>query len=113
MTSADWDALLTQTDGRLSLYNYILLLRHHTGYSGSDIATCVADALLEPVRELEHAKHWKLAPSHLYTHNMSLTTPTGGCGPMYVPCSHGDVGAKHMALSDIPPQQVRSLHKVH
>lgn len=28
------------------------------GYSGSDIATCVSDALLEPIRELQETTHW-------------------------------------------------------
>ena len=37
------------------------------GYSGSDISNIVADALLQPVRELETASYWKQTGSQYAT----------------------------------------------
>ncbi|XP_064388437.1 vacuolar protein sorting-associated protein 4A-like isoform X2 [Halichondria panicea] len=92
MTKADWDTLLCQTDG----------------FSGSDIATCVADALMEPVRELEHTTHWKLTTptNKSYSEGGELSSPPSGCGPVYVPCDPVDVGAEALSISDLLPQQV-------
>ena len=59
------------------------------GLSGSDIATMVADALLQPVRELEEATHWR-------------TTQGGGV----TPCAASDPGALRRSLSELLPQQV-------
>ena len=59
------------------------------GYSGSDMTNCIADALLEPVRELEHATHWR---------------PVGR--DQYCPCESTHKEALCWTLSDIPPQQV-------
>ena len=73
LSESDWDLLVSRTEG----------------YSGSDIATCVADALLEPVRELEGAQFWR-----------------GGGGHRFTPCTASEPGAVRHTLADFLPQQV-------
>lgn len=63
---------------------------------------CVADALLEPVRELDKATYWK------------VTMKQKGCGDdslrkVYTPCKQGEQGAGEYALEDLPPIQVSLL----
>lgn len=43
LNKEEWDSLVQKTEG----------------FSGSDIATCTADAVLQPIRELESCKCWK------------------------------------------------------
>ena len=62
------------------------LVQHTEGYSGRDMASCIADVLLEPVRELEHATCWR---------------------DQYCPCDSTHPKAMCQILADIPPQQVR------
>ena len=47
-------------DAKLNEQDWDTLAENTAGFSGSDIATCTADAVLEPVRELETCKYWKL-----------------------------------------------------
>ena len=47
-------------------------LNQTDGYSGSDIATCVSDALLGPIRELQDTTHWK------WSDDKSSLTPSSG-----------------------------------
>ena len=80
LTEAEWEELLACSEG----------------YSGSDIATCVADALLEPVREMETAGHWR---------RLEEEEEAGGWG--MVPCSPSEPGAVEQSLADLSPLQVR------
>ena len=77
LSEVDWEGLVTRTEG----------------LSGSDIATVVADALLQPVRELEDATYWR---------------PTSGGG--FTPCTTSEPGALRRSLSELLPQQVRTVH---
>lgn len=72
----------------LSELEWDLLVSRTEGYSGSDIATCVADALLEPVRELEGAQFWRAG------------------GQLFTPCPASDPRAVRCSLGDLPPHQV-------
>ena len=47
-------------DAELNEQEWNTLAECTNGFSGSDIATCTADAVLQPVRELETCKFWKL-----------------------------------------------------
>ncbi|XP_065186532.1 uncharacterized protein LOC135817299 isoform X2 [Sycon ciliatum] len=67
-----------------------LLAEQTVGYSGSDLDTCVADALMEPVRQLASSCFW-----HSTTDGSQLT-----------PCEETDPGAMAKHLSDIPPSMV-------
>ena len=61
------------------------------GYSGSDIRTCVSDALLEPIRELQEATHWKWSED-----KTSLT-----------PCEGTDLNAVALRMNSIPREKVQ------
>lgn len=77
MSDSEWDLIVTET----------------AGFSGSDIATVVADALLEPIRELQHAIWWK-------------PVIIGG-EQKFVPCSSGDQGEViKSTLPELPANQV-------
>ena len=60
------------------------------GLSGADISVMVRDALMEPVRELQAASHFRQAD-----------------GGMWEPCTAGKAGAKKMGLLDVPAQALR------
>lgn len=60
---------------------------------GSDLAVCITDALLQPIRELEHATCWKTQSS-----NMGSV--------FYTPGKEEDEGLRHCTLIDLPPHQV-------
>lgn len=55
------------------------------GYSGSDIAVCVRDALMQPVRKVQTATHFKKVADDFLT-----------------PCSPGDPAAIEMSWEDVP-----------
>ena len=57
------------------------------------MVVCVTDALLQPIRELEHATYWK-------THS----SDTGSV--FYTPCKEENEGSRHCTLLDLPPHQV-------
>lgn len=60
------------------------------GYSGSDISIVVRDAILEPVRKVNTATHYKL-----------VTTADGS--EKWMPCSPGDDGAIEKTWQEIEP----------
>jgi vacuolar protein-sorting-associated protein 4 len=69
-----------------------------TSYSGSDIAILVRDALMQPVRKVLNATHFK-----------QVQTPDGfeDNGTTYLtPCSPGDQGAVEMTWADVDSKQL-------
>lgn len=50
---------MTQVPVKLSEEEWDSLVQKTEGFSGSDIATCAADAVLQPIRELESSRYWK------------------------------------------------------
>ena len=44
LTESDWEILAAKTKG----------------FSGSDLASCVSDAMFEPLRELRDAHYWEM-----------------------------------------------------
>eukprot|EP00731_Ephydatia_muelleri_P017833 Em0010g931a len=80
---------IDQTGVALSVEEMDKLVACTEGYSGSDMTNCIADALLEPVRELEYATHWRPVEQD-----------------QYCPCESTHTEALCWTLSDIPPQQV-------
>ncbi|KAJ5616300.1 hypothetical protein N7537_001414 [Penicillium hordei] len=71
---------MTQTD-------YRQLADLSEGYSGSDISICVQDALMQPIRKIQGATHYKKV---LIEGAEKLT-----------PCSPGDAGALEMSWLDV------------
>ncbi len=67
------------------------LLRMSEGYSGSDISTCIADALFEPIRELENSSFWKWNTD----------------GKTVSPCQESEEGAVKIRFESIAPEQVK------
>ena len=68
------------------------------GYSGSDIAICVRDALMSPIRLVQGATHFK----HVERINPDTGLPQRGL----TPCSPGDPQALEMTWSDVPSDQL-------
>jgi len=66
-------------------------LNRTEGYSGSDIHTCVSDALLEPIRELQEATHWRWSED-----KSSLT-----------PCDASALDAVALRINNIPHEKVQ------
>lgn len=64
------------------------------GYSGHDIAVVVRDALMQPIRKIQQATHFK--PVIDKDGNEKLT-----------PCSPGDSGAKEMSWMDIGTDELK------
>jgi len=70
-------------------------LAHMTdGYSGSDISVVVRDAIMEPVRKLQNATHFKKSKKD------------GEAKDRMVPCSPGESGAQEVDLMKIDPSLV-------
>jgi vacuolar protein-sorting-associated protein 4 len=65
------------------------------GYSGSDISIVVREAIMEPVRGLKDATHFRVV-GH---------APDGG--ELLTPCSPGQQGAREMELMDVDPARLQ------
>ena len=77
--------------------------RRTEGFSGSDISTLVHDAIMQPVRAVQTATHFKRvrAPSH--------EDPSVIMDDMLVPCSPGDEGAIEMDWMSVPGDKLVTL----
>ncbi|KAJ3282705.1 Vacuolar protein sorting-associated protein 4 [Borealophlyctis nickersoniae] len=78
----------------LTQRDYKILADKTEGFSGSDITVLVRDALMEPVRKVQMATHFKkvMAPSRA---DPNVVTPH------WTPCSPGDPGAVERSWSEI------------
>ena len=71
------------------------------GYSGSDIAIAVQDALMQPVRKIQTATHYK---SVMVEDEEGEEGGSGAGGKMVeklTPCSPGDKGAREMNWTEV------------
>lgn len=78
------------TPCELTAKDYRLLAEKTEGYSGSDISVVVRDALMQPVRKVLSATHFKQMPS--------LSDPSV---MMWTPCSPGDPEAVEKSWSEV------------
>lgn len=76
-TSQDYRTLATMTDG----------------YSGHDIAVVVRDALMQPIRKIQQATHFK----PVLENGIERLTP----------CSPGDIGARELSWQDIETDELK------
>jgi len=81
------------TDCDLSEDDFAILGDRTEGMSGSDISGMVKDALMEPIRTMQHATHFKEVPHPSIMGARGLS-----------PCSPADRGAQAMTLMEIPPE---------
>lgn len=75
-------------------HDYRVLAGMTDGYSGHDIAVVVRDALMQPIRKIQQATHFKPV---LDDENKERLTP----------CSPGDEGATEMSWQDIETDQLQ------
>uniref|UniRef100_A0A0K8TSC7 vesicle-fusing ATPase n=1 Tax=Tabanus bromius TaxID=304241 RepID=A0A0K8TSC7_TABBR len=70
------------------------------GYSGADISILVRDALMQPIRKVQTATHFKKvsgpSPQDKNVH----------CDDLLMPCSPGDPGAIEMTWVDVPSDKL-------
>jgi len=72
----------------LTSADFVQLAGLTEGFSGSDISVAVRDALMEPVRTLQSATHFRRHEG------------------MWTPCSPGYAGATEMTLMDVKPDEL-------
>ncbi|XP_014309922.1 vacuolar protein sorting-associated protein 4B isoform X2 [Myotis lucifugus] len=66
------------------------------GYSGADISVIVRDALMQPIRKVQSATHFKKV------RGPSRADPNTIVDDLLMPCSPGDPGAIEMTWVDVP-----------
>jgi len=76
--------------------DYIELGKETDGYSGADIQLVVRDALMQPVRKVQTATHFKRVRAH------SRDDPSVWANDFLTPCSPGDPNAIAMSWMDVP-----------
>ncbi len=84
---------LGNTPHSLTPADFADLAEKSEGYSGSDLAIVTREALMEPVRGLKDATHFKNVPG-----------PDGKS--MLTPCSPGDPAAIEMTLMEVEPERL-------
>ncbi|TDG41882.1 hypothetical protein AWZ03_011695 [Drosophila navojoa] len=70
------------------------------GYSGADISIVVRDALMEPVRKVQTATHFKRVSGPCPSNKEQIVDD------LLVPCSPGDPGAIEMNWMDVPSDKL-------
>uniref|UniRef100_A0A669QVP3 vesicle-fusing ATPase n=3 Tax=Phasianinae TaxID=9072 RepID=A0A669QVP3_PHACC len=76
------------------------LARKTDGYSGADISIIVRDALMQPVRKVQSATHFKKVCGP------SRTNPNLLVDDLLMPCSPGDPGATEMTWMEVPSDKL-------
>jgi len=90
---------LGKTPNSLSREDYMELARRTDGYSGSDIATVVRDALMQPVRAVQNATHFKYVDAEDKANPgmwRRYLTPCSGSEPYAMEMSWADVGTDQL-----------------
>ncbi|XP_001375971.2 vacuolar protein sorting-associated protein 4B isoform X2 [Monodelphis domestica] len=86
---------LGTTHNNLSEADFRELGKKTDGYSGADISIIVRDALMQPVRKVQSATHFKRV------RGPSPTNPSVIVEDLLTPCSPGDPGAIEMTWMDV------------
>ncbi len=96
------------TKCELSQADYKRLAADSDGYSGSDISIAVQDALMQPVRKIQTATHYKKVskPHHCQTLLLKASQVVVDGEEKLTPCSPGDQGAMEMTWVDVDSAQL-------
>eukprot|EP01156_Anaeramoeba_ignava_P021646 Anaeramoba_ignava/c19467_g1_i2.p2 GENE.c19467_g1_i2~~c19467_g1_i2.p2 ORF type:complete len:137 (+),score=42.43 c19467_g1_i2:890-1300(+) len=86
---------LGKTPHSLTKKQIKFLAKKTEGYSGSDISVIVRDALMQPVRKVQTATHFKKVTGP------DPTDETITRNDLWTPCSSGEKGAKEKSWMDI------------
>ena len=108
LTDSDWEILAAKTEG----------------FSGSDLASCVSDAMFEPLRELRDAHFWEITTgmkvkflsndslhevrSEMVFREINLYSFSDG---HYIPSPKKIKGSLELDITEMPPQMVISSNK--
>ncbi|KAG8522357.1 Vacuolar protein sorting-associated protein 4B [Galemys pyrenaicus] len=87
---------LGTTQNSLTEADFRELGKKTDGYSGADISIIVRDALMQPVRKVQSATHFKKV------RGPSQADPNKIVDDLLTPCSPGDPGAIEMTWMDVP-----------
>lgn len=91
---------LGDTPHSLSDDDFRLLGSKTEGYSGADISIVVRDALMQPVRKVQTATHFK------YVRGPSRDDPNVIVDDLLTPCSPGEAGAMEMTWEQVPSDRL-------
>ncbi|CAD6184438.1 unnamed protein product [Caenorhabditis auriculariae] len=89
-----------KNSNNLSDQDYRVLAQKTEGYSGYDINILVKDALMQPIRRVQSATHFK------HVSAPSRKDPSLIVRDMLTPCSPGDAGAIAMSWLDVPGEKL-------
>uniref|UniRef100_A0A8D0CWK7 vesicle-fusing ATPase n=1 Tax=Sander lucioperca TaxID=283035 RepID=A0A8D0CWK7_SANLU len=91
---------LGSTPNELTEADFITLGDKTEGYSGADISVIVRDALMQPVRKVQSATHFKKV------RGSSWNNPDVVVEDLLTPCSPGDPNAIKMTWMDVPSEKL-------
>uniref|UniRef100_A0A8C6L8K6 vesicle-fusing ATPase n=1 Tax=Nothobranchius furzeri TaxID=105023 RepID=A0A8C6L8K6_NOTFU len=91
---------LGSTPNSLSDADFVALGKKTDGYSGADISIIVRDALMQPVRKVQSATHFKRV------RGPSRDDPDITIDDFLTPCSPGDPNAIEMTWMDVPGEKL-------
>ncbi|XP_065064509.1 vacuolar protein sorting-associated protein 4B-like [Rhopilema esculentum] len=84
------------TPNALKMGDFKTLAKKTEGYSGADVGIIVREALMQPVRKVQTATHFKKV------RGPSRSDPDVMVDDLLTPCSPGDPGAFEMSWVDVP-----------
>ncbi|KAG7272958.1 hypothetical protein CRUP_035790 [Coryphaenoides rupestris] len=91
---------LGSTPNSISDSDFVTLGKKTDGYSGADISVIVRDALMQPVRKVQSATHFKKA------RGPSRDNPDILVDDLLTPCSPGDPNAVEMTWMEVPGEKL-------
>lgn len=91
---------LGSTPNSLTDSDFVTLGKKTDGYSGADISIIVRDALMQPVRKVQSATHFKRV------RGPSRTDPNSVVDDLLTPCSPGDPNAIEMTWMEVPGEKL-------
>ncbi|XP_068581597.1 vacuolar protein sorting-associated protein 4B-like [Cebidichthys violaceus] len=91
---------LGSTPNSLTEADFVALGQKTEGYSGADVSVIVRDALMQPVRKVQSATHFKKV------RGSSWKNPDVVVDDLLTPCSPGDPNAVAMTWMDVPGEKL-------